>query len=340
MNPWHMTSEGLFKMRNNALISVIVPVYNVKEYLNKCLESIIYQTYSNLEILIVDDGSTDGSENICEMYARKDIRVRVFHQQHKGLSEARNLALKYASGEYVACVDGDDYIEKDMYESLVENMDDEIDIVTCGVNNLFPKSINMKNYVSYKTHVRTKYNNYEAVRELIGGNAISFSSCDKLFRHYLFDGIWYPSGKVCEDLPVIYTLIRRSRNVVNIGKAKYNYVYRENSISRRSFYKGKLNFAIFAKDIAVDIRERYPDLTKEAMAFYFNNVVVVLENILNSSNCDDFNKIEKKLRKIILKNVINILRNPFISHERKQYYLRIASETNSCVGHILKIVVN
>lgn len=321
------------------LISVIVPVYNVEKYLRRCLDSILAQTYSNLEVIVVDDGSTDNSGVICNEYAKKDIRIQVFHQKNKGLAETRNFALKYATGKYIACVDSDDYIELDMYESLLEKMDDEIDIVTCGVNNLFPQEMYMRNYVSYKTYTCRKYNNYEAIRELFFGNIISFSSCDKLFRKSLFEGIKFPAGKVCEDLPVLYELIKKSRNVVNIGKAKYNYMYRINSISRQSFYRNKVYFAVFAGNIVKDVKLRYPKLLKEAIAWYINNVAVVLEEITNSPNRADYYDLEKRLRKLILKEIFKILKNPYISKERKQYYCYMIQNCDGYMGKFLKFII-
>lgn len=325
-------------MENPGRISVIVPVYNVENYLKRCLDSIIGQSYDNLEILLVNDGSSDRSGEICEQYSKIDKRIRVFHQSNKGLSEARNLALNYASGDYVACVDSDDYIEKDMCETMLKLMDDETDIACCGTNVIFPDDLNKRNYVSYKVHNYTKYNNHEAVRELFFQRIISFSSCDKLFRRYLFEGVRYPKGKVCEDLPVIYEVISKSKNVIHIGKAKYNYVYRADSISRKPFFYGKIYFAIFSRDIVENMKIKYPDLKREAEAWYVSNIVSVLENIIESPSRDNFKALEYRLRKIIQKRIILILQNPYILKERKQYYIHIAGDDSLFLNGILKLL--
>lgn len=317
------------------MISVIVPVYNVENYLEKCLDSILGQSYPYLEVLVVDDGSTDRSGRICDEYAKKDKRIRVFHQKNRGLSCARNLALDYASGDYVACVDSDDYLEMDMYESMVEKMDDETDIVCCGVTSVFPAE-RSRNYVQYKTDRCTKYNNQDAVRELFLGKWICFSSCDKLFRRGLFEGVRYPEGRICEDLPVTYRLVSKSRNVVHIGQAKYNYVYRSDSTSRKPFYPAKTYYAIFSRDIVKDAWMRYPALRREAKAWYIHNVAAILLDLTKSPERNNYKQLEQKLRRIIRKRMAAILKNPCINGKRKLAYIYLVCCGNTCIGRKLE----
>ena len=118
----------------NSLISVIVPIYNVEKYLDRCVESIINQTYKNLEIILVDDGSPDNCTQMCDDYAKKDSRIRVVHKENGGLSDARNAGMEVATGEYVSFIDSDDYISLDFYETLFQTMiDNDSDIVECSV---------------------------------------------------------------------------------------------------------------------------------------------------------------------------------------------------------------
>ena len=129
-------------MKEEKLISVIIPVYNVEKYLRRCIDSVINQTYKNLEIIIVDDGSTDNSSNICDEYTNKDSRVKVVHKENGGLSSARNVGIELAKGDLIAFVDSDDYIELEMYEKLKENMDKyDSDIAICQYYNSFKYSI-------------------------------------------------------------------------------------------------------------------------------------------------------------------------------------------------------
>lgn len=126
------------------MISVIIPVYNVEPYLRKCLDSVICQTYRNLDIIVVDDGSTDDSGQICDEYQNMDDRIRVFHKKNEGLSSARNLGLQYVKGEYIGFVDSDDFIDEDMYESMLHEMKEDVDIVICGRRICFPKEMHQK----------------------------------------------------------------------------------------------------------------------------------------------------------------------------------------------------
>ena len=121
--------------RNDSLISIIVPVYNVEQYLSRCVDSLVNQTYHNIEIILVDDGSPDRSGEICDEYAKKDKRVKVIHQSNGGLSDARNTALDIAKGDYLMFVDSDDWIEPTMYEEMLSFMEKEqLDLVECGIN--------------------------------------------------------------------------------------------------------------------------------------------------------------------------------------------------------------
>ena len=120
----------------NETISIIIPVYNVEKYLNKCLNSVIEQTYKNIEVILIDDGSTDNSGKICDEYAKNDIRIKIIHQQNGGVSTARNNGLEHATGKYITFVDSDDYIEKEMIETMAKKiMKKNADIVICGVTD-------------------------------------------------------------------------------------------------------------------------------------------------------------------------------------------------------------
>lgn len=310
-------------IKRDKLISVIVPVYNVRDYLSKCIYSIINQSYKNIEILIVDDGSTDGSEKLCDDFAKRDKRVRVIHKKNEGLSSARNTGLDIAKGNYIGFVDSDDYIAEDMYESLIEYMDKEIDIVCCGTiyvtNN--PMSGKREGYgKSPKNIVFTKEN---AIEELLAQRYISFSVCDKIYRYELFRQLRFPIGRTSEDLPVVYELINRSRKIINIGKAKYMYCFRKNSISRRDFYYRRVDYALFAAKICKDVHKKYPQFGKQADALYIQYVVFIINCIQTCKEKARFHKIEKRLIKVVYHMYLSILFNKHISMQQKRHYLTI-----------------
>lgn len=293
-------------------ISVIVPVYNVKDVLNRCIESIITQTYKNLEIILVDDGSNDGSEAICDEWEQKDPRIKVFHKKNGGAASARNLALDIVKGDYIGFVDSDDYIAADMYEILLKNMEEGIDLTCCGTVTQY--SANMKKRYTLYDHApkRLLFSNQEAIQELLLLRYLSFSPCDKLFRRELFSDLRFPAGKICEDLPAIYEAIKRSRRVVNVGKVKYFYCYRKDSVSRKEFSKQRLNYVLFTRDIFRDVCVSYPNLRKAGEARYIHNLINIMSQIKQCTKAGEYEQTYKRFRKVLFRMQIHILTNPYI----------------------------
>lgn len=240
------------------LISVIVPVYNVENYVSKCIDSILRQTYKNLEIILVDDGSTDRSGAICDEYALKDNRIRVIHKENEGLSGARNTGLALARGRYIGFADSDDWLAEDMYGSLFRALTEtNADIAVCG------------HYLAYATGEtvaesgnggRKIYNRREAVHAIVRDEEIHSFAWDKLYKKELFDGIKYPAGRYVQDIFTTYRLFMRVGTVVRCDEPKYYYYQRGNSIQRT---RGKkLNwdqFCVYEEQMEV-LREDYPEL--------------------------------------------------------------------------------
>ncbi len=200
------------------LISVIVPVYKVETYLRQSIESIINQTYQNLEIILVDDGSPDTCGNICDEYATKDKRIKVFHKQNGGLSDARNYGVDRASGGYLSFVDSDDWIEPDMFEVLLKvAVDNKADIVNCGFFwNHFDKMI-------VKPEIDIKFANpIDSVKSLIKGK-ISTGAWGKLYRKSCISNISFPRGHDFEEYATVYKFFLQAYNVVSIAKPLYHY---------------------------------------------------------------------------------------------------------------------
>ena len=219
-------------MNNHPLISVIVPVYNVEKYLRKCLDSICGQTYRNLEILCVNDGSTDGSAAILEEYADRDKRIKVFRQKNAGLSAARNTALEVATGEWIAGVDSDDYLESDAFEYALAEADDQTDIITYGVQVTWqdvPDDPRMQQY--FDIHFKGKH---AASVDLISQSPVTF--WDKLWRKSLIDrfNCRFPVGLWYEDTYFYYALAPFARKISYRPDKKYHYVRRGGSIMSES----------------------------------------------------------------------------------------------------------
>ena len=216
-------------MENKPLISVIVPVYNVQKYVRKSVESILQQTYKNLEIILVDDGSTDESGKICDMLARSDNRVTVIHKKNGGLSDARNAGLDRATGELIGFVDSDDYIEKNMYEVLEERMRiNEADISCCG-RYVVQESDGTKTpyFILDREQILSPC---QAIGKLLVWDSCDSAAWDKLYKVKLFKGRRYPFGVLHEDLNFTSKLFSESDKIVLTGMPLYNYLIRENRI--------------------------------------------------------------------------------------------------------------
>lgn len=300
------------------LLSVIIPVYNVEPYLEKCLNSVISQTYRNLDIIIVNDGSTDRSGEISEYYQSIDKRVRVFHKKNGGASSARNLGLQYARGEFIGFVDGDDFIDEDMYESMLHEMSSDVDIVICGRRICFPTDMHQKSQIAFCTPKLTKMDHITAVEKFLQKKSISFSVGDKVCRRELFTGVSFPYNRTCEDIPVSYKLLKKSRNIIHLGKPKYNNFYRYGSTTRRGFFYKQIDYALFPGQICKDIARKYPDLLMQAEALYITCVLTTIGKIQSDQCRRDYEDMEKRLIKVLCHMYIRIWRNPFILPKTKQ----------------------
>ncbi len=219
------------------LISIIVPIYNTEKYLHNCIDSIIRQTYMEIEIILINDGSTDNSGNICDEYAKKDKRIRVFHNANGGLSNARNFGVQKSNGEYVTFVDSDDSIESDFVETLVFLCKKHgADIVQCN------RCYNNENK-GVESDVESVYSNIEAQYLLFGKDYIpTVNSTCKLINRKIFDDIKFEEGRIHEDEIIIHRMLYFANKVVYINKRMYVVNRSENSITRSEFSLKKLDY--------------------------------------------------------------------------------------------------
>ncbi len=239
------------------LISIIIPVYGAEKYLPACLDSVLAQTYRNLEIILIDDGSPDNSGKICDDYAARDSRIRVIHQKNAGVSAARNAGLDAVSGGYIGFVDADDYIKPDMYETLYKRLQEcGADIVQCGHCR-----VSLDGTVILEVETRQAVLDRKgAMKELLVGD-IHYSDWDKLYRRELFEGIRFDVHiSYGEDLLLNYQILKRCEHVALLKGAYYFYV--QNPLSASYDYKKKYSSPI--KQIMEDIQREYPDLADYA----------------------------------------------------------------------------
>lgn len=300
------------------LISVIIPVYNAEPYLSRAIDSVRNQTYTNLQIILIDDGSLDKSGEICDSYKEKDSRIEVIHQKNRGQAEARNAGLKIARGELLGFVDSDDYIESDMYEKLYQGLQSyPASIACCGRTDLYEKK--SKPQVRFAFQGMKFYSKKEAIKALCLYDGMDFAVWDKLIDACLFQNLKFPERRAAEDIPVVYELYKRAKGVIHIGEAKYFYCHRKKSVSGGRFYLQKANDVLFAGDVYKDILSEYPELKKEAEALFFRILVYRWYEVRNERKyTDKYVKIEKKLKKAVRSLLIRCAFNPYI--ERTEYF--------------------
>ena len=240
-----------------SLISIIVPVYNVELYINKCIESIINQTYNNIEIILVDDGSTDSSGKICDEYKEKDRRIKVIHKENGGLSDARNAGISAASGKYITFIDSDDYVDED----YVEILHDLIIKYNVKMSICSHKVIYDTGKIIDKQDLKEEcYNKEEVYKKILYDNGIDLSAWAKLYEVSLFNNVKFPKERLYEDAATTYLLIDQCDKISVNSISKYNYVIRRNSITNDKFSIRKMDLIISTKEMTDYIKQKYPSL--------------------------------------------------------------------------------
>lgn len=253
-------------MKEMPLISVIVPVYRVENYLDKCVRSITAQTYRNLEILLVDDGSPDHSGAICDAWAARDSRIKVIHQENGGGGKARNAALEIAAGALIAFVDSDDYIAPDMLAHLYEIMGDTADISECA----FLETLDDEAEFADAPFTVTEYTPEEAMREHIRDTAFQQLIWNKLYRREVIGGIRFPEGTKIDDEFFTYQVLGKAGKLVRSDRVCYAYRQQPDSVMHQKFSLRRLEGLQARHQRFGYIREHMPALTEEcAFHLYF-----------------------------------------------------------------------
>lgn len=241
------------------LISVIVPVYKVEPYLDKCVSSIVNQTYKNLEIILVDDGSPDNCPVMCDAWAEKDNRIRVIHKTNGGLSDARNAGMSAATGELIAFVDSDDWIVPDMYEKLYHRLtEDNSDIAVCGVQMVWENGASSRMLTREGSRV---LNQEEAMRAIIEESWLKQPVWYKLYKTELVRDILFPKGKYHEDVFWSYQAVGRAQRVSVSDHIGYYYLQRGGSIMGEGYSLKRLDAVEAKVQRCAYIQERFPEIS-------------------------------------------------------------------------------
>lgn len=267
----------------NEMISVIVPVYNIEPYIEKCIKSILFQTYDNLEIIVVNDGSTDNSFDLCCKLAMNDPRIRVINQKNAGLSEARNAGLRIARGKYIAFVDGDDYIDEQMYEKLFERLiEDQSDLALCNVRYVDEKGQGWDK-CGFRFDLRDEILcEDEFWKGYYGSLHIPYVvSWNKLYKREVFNDIAFNKGKIHEDEFILHKIISQCGKISVIREPFYNYVQRSGGIMNSPYRVQRLQVVE-----AYNLRLQY--FVQKEINFINPTMLRILTSLLDAKENLDF----------------------------------------------------
>lgn len=313
-------------MAGNPLITVIIPVYNIMEYLPRCVHSVTAQTYRNLEILLVDDGSTDGTGELCDKLGSEDSRIRVFHKENGGSSSARNLGLGAAEGEYIGFVDSDDYIEPDMYERLFRAMEEQgVPVGQAGRDEIDEQGRRLPD-ICEPPKEEEVWESRDFLRELLLHRG-DCSFCTKLIRRELFTGRTFPEKKLNEDFHLLVQMLPDMERLVSLPEQAYHVFYRMESNSRK---KDRGDFSrVFADSVEnadmVEkmVAEQYPELSETAFRFcIFQRLEYMLHIPISQMEKD--NRMYRGIVAYLRKNWGHAMKNQILTKKNKLYHTLFA----------------
>lgn len=305
------------------LVSVIVPIYNIAPYMDRCVQSIINQTYKELEIILVDDGSIDGCAEKCDNWEKIDKRIIVIHKKNGGLSDARNVGIKQARGRIVGFIDGDDEASPKMIERLYDEIvASDASIAMCRMEKIEPAR-------RYETRAfpvaspRMELTGIEATR-LLFRDIIDCSACLKLYRKELFDDLTFPYGKTNEDFVVMYKLFSNSKSVIYIPDILYYYHFRENSITSSYFNEAQFDKVDNSIEMIMYVQKYLPELIEEAYFYYYRQVMYLLKTLCVMEIYNEYPCRYDQLRKILKDGIIRIFKCKWLSTKEKMMYFALA----------------
>jgi len=316
------------------LISVIVPVYNVDNYLRKCIDSLIVQTLKDIEIILVNDGSTDESIDICEEYKLKDNRIKVIHKENGGLSDARNKGIDIAKGKYISFVDSDDWINPQMLEKLyILASKYEADIVQGDYIKAYDEDIIVNNM----SENIIKYNAEQILDELYSGNYTkNIVVWNKIYKRELFNDIRFPKGKLHEDEFTTYKILHKANLIIDSNIPIYYYRQREGSIMNSDFNIKRL-------DLLEALKERKEYFIQNGLGKLsckteakLCSLIKIFYIKIHSSNINDKSYLFKRLNREIRENYLNFIKNKEISTKGK-LTLTLATLNNKLFYNMYKL---
>lgn len=289
-------------------ISVIVPVYNVENYLDKCIDSLLSQTYQNLQIILVDDGSKDCSGRMCDDWAKKDSRIQVIHQENRGLSGARNTGIAAATGEFIMFVDSDDVLSPDLCKTLYDIIDGA-QISICNPVHIFP---DIPWHFTSSDHV-TSFDTQEAIRTMWYQTSFLPSAWGKLFRRALFENHRFTEGRLFEDIDLMHEIFWEATTIRYCDACLYGYVHRENSITTTAFGTRDLDILLVAEKLTAFVSDK-PQLQHAARAY---TVTAALRVYLNAPKTSQFHAAREQAQHLIQLHGRAVKKDPNIRNKNR-----------------------
>ena len=264
------------------LISIIVPVYNVEKYLRRCLDSIINQSYKNIEVLLIDDGSTDNSGKICDEYKKRDTRIKVLHEKNEGQATARNLGIRNAKGKYISFIDSDDFVDIYFIEKLYSNIIEEsADISVCATHKFF-KNKDTEDIINDKINKTIQnFNSQEAIKQLLLTNGkLNNYPVNKLYKKELFNNIKFPEGKKFEDIDIMYRLFDISKKISASTEILYYYYIHDDSTTGNLKLSNVYDKIDIIQERDKYIREKYYLLKEDCNEYLVHAFFIIFKQLL------------------------------------------------------------
>ncbi len=310
------------KVENFPLISVIIPVYNVQNYLERCLESVKKQSYANLEIILVDDGSTDRSGELCDQIAKTDARITTIHQQNQGLSAARNAALEIIHGEYVTFVDSDDTVSESMVAKLYDLCFKNHTLMSiCSFQEVFPEKLR---YIDFSTHwpespkTDTVLDTPACLKAMLLEQGFTVSAWGKLYHRELFKDVRFPVGALHEDVGTTYQLVLKCPQIAFSPSPEYNYYQNQDSITKQKFSPTKLSLIALTDKMCDEINSVYPELQQVTAERRMHARFSILRQFIFVKEPNHaIKKIEKDMIYYLKTHKNDILKNPYATSRDK-----------------------
>lgn len=311
---------------NNPLISVIIPVYNVEAYLPKCIDSVLAQTYENLEIILVEDGTKDSSGIICDQYAGKDSRIRVIHKENGGLSSARNAGMEIARGEYFGFVDSDDWIEPETYECLMALAQKYDADLVCG-GRYDVDGATGERTVGLCPKAEECISSMEMLGRVFTWDHCDSAAVDKLYKRHMFDEIRYPLGMYSEDIAIFYKLMEKANRVALCPKPLYNYLHRANSITTSKLSEKTFHYPNHTEVIYPYICQHHPEIRPQARFLRVRGIAYAMMSIdlAGKEAWQQYEDYYARMKKELRSHVRFLLTSPYHGKKERIIHLLLAA---------------